>query len=110
MLLISGSDDSEIAHEAIGQGASGFLSKDCEEDEICEAIIAVASGRSVLSVGTAVWCARPDPGTCRLRPCSCHGRERELLELAAEGLTTAEIGEADVPIAEHGQDLLAAAL
>jgi two-component system nitrate/nitrite response regulator NarL len=90
VLLISGSDDSEIAHEAIGQGASGFLSKDCEEDEICEAIIAVASGRSVLSVALRSGVLDPlrerAAGAVQLSR-----RERELLELAAEGLTTVEM-------------------
>ncbi len=92
VLLISGSDDSEIAHEAIGQGAAGFLSKDSEEDEISEAIIAVATGRSVLSAalqsGVLDLIRSRSGGAIQLS-----GRERELLELAAEGLTTAEIAE-----------------
>jgi two-component system, NarL family, nitrate/nitrite response regulator NarL len=92
VLLISGSDDSEIAHEAIGQGAAGFLSKDSEEEEICEAIIAVADGRSVLSTalqsGVLDLIRERSGGAVQLS-----GRERELLELAAEGLTTAEIAE-----------------
>ena len=90
VLLISGSDDSEIAHEAIGQGASGFLSKDCEEDEICEAIIAVANGRSVLSVGlqSGVLDRIRERAVAAVQ---LSRRERELLELAAEGLTTAEM-------------------
>src|ERR1700761_3161295 len=48
VLLFSGNDESEVAHEAIAQGAAGFLSKDAEEDEIADAIVAVAEGRSVL--------------------------------------------------------------
>jgi two-component system nitrate/nitrite response regulator NarL len=90
VLLISGSDDSEIAHEAIGQGAAGFLSKDAEEVEICEAIVAVADGRSVLSPAL-------QPGVLDLIRQRAgdrgrvSGRERELLALATEGLTTAEI-------------------
>jgi two-component system nitrate/nitrite response regulator NarL len=93
VLLISGSDDSEIAHEAIGQGAAGFLSKDAEEAEICEAILDVARGRSVLSSGL-------QSGVLDLIRERAHdraqlsGRERELLQLAAEGLTTAEIASA----------------
>lgn len=92
VLLISGSDDSEIAHEAIGQGAAGFLSKDSEENEICDAIIAVADGRSVLSTvlqsGVLDLIRERSGGSVQLS-----GRERELLELAAQGLTTAEIAE-----------------
>jgi two-component system nitrate/nitrite response regulator NarL len=92
VLLISGTDDSEIAHEAIRQGAAGFLSKDSEEDEICEAVIAVAEGRSVLSPalqsGVLDLIRERGGGAVRLSE-----RERELLELAAEGLTTGEIAQ-----------------
>jgi two-component system, NarL family, nitrate/nitrite response regulator NarL len=92
VLLISGSDDSEIAHDAIGRGAAGFLSKDSEESEICEAIIAVANGRSVLSTalqsGVLDLIRERSGGAVQLSR-----RERELLELAAGGLTTAAIAE-----------------
>ena len=90
VLLISGSDDSEIAHEAIGSGAAGFLSKDCEELEICEAITAVAAGRSVLSVALQsglLDLIRKRAGAA----IQLSARERELLELAADGLSTPEI-------------------
>jgi two-component system, NarL family, nitrate/nitrite response regulator NarL len=92
VLLISGSDDSEIAHEAIGRGAAGFLSKDSEESEISDAILAVADGRSVLSSalqsGVLDLIRERAGGDVQLS-----GRERDLLELAATGLTTAEIAE-----------------
>jgi two-component system, NarL family, nitrate/nitrite response regulator NarL len=90
VLLISGSDDSEIAHEAICLGAAGFLSKDAQEAEICDAIVAVADGRSVLSPALqsgVLDLIRKRPG----RPVELSGRERDLLELAAEGLPTVEI-------------------
>lgn len=90
VLLISGGDDSEVAHEAIAQGAAGFLAKDAEEAEISDAIIAVSAGRSVLSEalqsGVLDLIRARARGTVQLS-----GRERELLELAAAGLTTGEI-------------------
>jgi two-component system nitrate/nitrite response regulator NarL len=90
VLLISGGDDSEIAHEAIAQGAAGFLSKDAEEQEIGAAILAVANGHSVLSPalqsGVLDLIRTRARGTVQLS-----GRERELLELAASGLNTNEI-------------------
>jgi two-component system, NarL family, nitrate/nitrite response regulator NarL len=92
VLLISGNDESEVAHEAIAQGAAGFLSKDAEEAEIGEAIIAVAEGRSVLSAalqsGLLDLIRTRARGTVQLS-----GRERELLELAAGGLNTNEIAD-----------------
>lgn len=90
VLLISGNDDSEIAHEAISRGAAGFLSKDAEEHEISEAILAVAQGQSVLSPalqsGVLALIREPSRGLVELS-----GRDRDLLRLAADGLTTAEI-------------------
>ena len=92
VLLISGNDDSEIAHEAIGRGAAGFLSKDAEEEEIGEAILAVADGQSVLS--PALQSGVLDLIRERSRAIvDLSGRERDLLRLATEGLTTAEIAE-----------------
>jgi two-component system nitrate/nitrite response regulator NarL len=90
VVLISGSDEAEIAHEAISQGAAGFLSKDSEEVEIAHAIIAVAAGDSVLSPGLQSGVLdlirQRAGGTVQLS-----GRERQLLELGADGLTTSEI-------------------
>jgi two-component system nitrate/nitrite response regulator NarL len=90
VLLISGGDDSEVAHEAIAQGAAGFLSKDAEEAEIAEAIVSVAHGHSVLSPalqsGVLELIRTRARGAVELS-----GRERDLLELAAAGLNTAEI-------------------
>jgi two-component system, NarL family, nitrate/nitrite response regulator NarL len=90
LLLISGSDDSEMAHEAIGQGAAGFLSKDAEEAEISDAVLTVAAGRSVLSAGLqsgVLDLIREKPAN----PVQLSRREHELLELASQGLTTIEI-------------------
>jgi two-component system, NarL family, nitrate/nitrite response regulator NarL len=91
-LLISGNDDSEIAHEAISQGAAGFLSKNCEETEICQAIIAVAEGQSVLSptLQSGVLDLIRDRAGASVRLSS---RELELLELAAAGLTSGAIAD-----------------
>jgi two-component system, NarL family, nitrate/nitrite response regulator NarL len=90
VLLFSGNDESEVAHEAIAQGAAGFLSKDAEEDEIADAIIAVAEGRSVLL--PALHSGLLDLIRTRARGnVTLSGRERELLELAASGLNTGEI-------------------
>jgi len=92
VLLISGNDDSEIAHETIALGAAGFLSKDADEAEIGDAIVAVANGRSVLSgalqSGVLDLIRGRAGGAVQLSR-----RERELLELAAEGLTTSEIAD-----------------
>jgi two-component system, NarL family, nitrate/nitrite response regulator NarL len=90
VVLISGYQDGAIAHEAISLGAAGFLSKELEETDIADAVVDVAQGRSVLSpslqsaVLDQIRAGRPEPA--RLS-----GRERELLELAADGATNLEI-------------------
>jgi two-component system nitrate/nitrite response regulator NarL len=92
VLLISGNDDPEIAHEAIRRGAAGFLSKDVEEEQIAQAVIDVARGQSVLSPAMqsgVLDLIRRRSG----EPAQLSGRDRQLLELAADGLTTAEIAE-----------------
>lgn len=86
VLFISGYEDRAIVHEAISQGGAGFLSKDSEEAEICEAIIDVARGRAVLSIGALDDVRRRAADSVTLSP-----RERELLELASGGATSAEI-------------------
>src|SRR6202035_4275569 len=71
---------------------AGFLSKDAEEEEIGEAILAVADGQSVLS--PALQSGVLDLIRERSRAIvDLSGRERDLLRLATEGLTTAEIAE-----------------
>lgn len=92
VLLISGNDDCEIAHEAIAQGAAGFLSKDAEEGEICAAIVSVAAGRSVLSAGLQSGVLDLIRGGSA-KTVQLSARERELLELAAQGLTTDAIAQ-----------------
>jgi two-component system nitrate/nitrite response regulator NarL len=90
VLLISGGEDSEVAHEAIARGAAGFLSKDAEENEISEAILAVAAGRSVVSAGLQSGVLDLIRSGAR-DSLQLSGRERDLLELAAAGLNTGEI-------------------
>jgi two-component system, NarL family, nitrate/nitrite response regulator NarL len=90
VLLISGYEDSAIVHEAISRGAAGFLLKDSEEAEICAAISDVARGRAVLSI--ALQSGVLDQIRLRApQPVTLSARERELLELATQGITSAEI-------------------
>ena len=92
IVLISGHEDAAIVHEAISSGAAGVLSKLAEEDEISAAILDAAHGRSVLSpslqAGLLDEIRARAPGRLVLS-----GRERELVELAADGVTNGEIAE-----------------
>jgi two-component system response regulator NreC len=82
--------------EALRSGAAGYVLKDASADELVQAIRAVVSGRRYLSpvlseraVDTYVQKAtEAGPATHEMLT----GREREVLQLVAEGHTSSEIG------------------
>ncbi len=87
----------EYIFEALEKGASGFLLKDAEPEEIVRAIRAAASGDAVLSPSVT---KRPLPDSAR-RPRrrevpagaldALTDREREVMTLIARGLSNEEI-------------------
>jgi DNA-binding NarL/FixJ family response regulator len=83
--------------QALEAGASGYVVKSAPPNELLDAIDAVRNGHAYLSPSVAHWAvgavARPGTGPAsRLR--SLTGREREVLQLVAEGLTSREIAAA----------------
>jgi DNA-binding NarL/FixJ family response regulator len=97
MLTTFGLD--EYVFEALHAGASGFLLKDVEPDELRNAVRVVAAGEALLSPSVtrrliAQFVAQPDH---RRRPPpeleELTEREREVLTLVAAGLSNSEIAE-----------------
>ena len=97
--------------DALAAGASGFLPKNCEMDELKTAIRQVASGRSYLSpavTGDVLEALKqvqePRPAD-QLTP-----REREVVQMAAEGLSNREIaarlGISDSTAETHRRNLM----
>jgi two-component system nitrate/nitrite response regulator NarL len=93
ILFLSGYLQSTAIYRAIEAGAQGYLSKDSNPDTICEAIVAVASGDTVLSpevqrgIGEEIRLRAP------ASPAALSEREREILVLTAEGRSAADIGQ-----------------
>jgi two-component system nitrate/nitrite response regulator NarL len=92
VLFVSAYVDSEIVYAAIGGGARGYLSKDATRQQICDAVAAVGRGDTVFAAQVQTGIAREiqlrsaDAGVL-LTP-----REREILELTAQGFLAPDIG------------------
>ncbi|MDQ1040585.1 DNA-binding NarL/FixJ family response regulator [Streptomyces sp. V3I8] len=86
----------EYVFEAIRAGASGFLVKDTEPDELLRAVRAVVEGDALLSPGVtrrliAEFAARSKEPTAAGAPAGLTEREREVMALVGIGLSNDEI-------------------
>lgn len=90
-LFLSDQLDSDVVFDALAHGAAGYISKEVDSEAICGAVVAVAGGETVLSMdvqkslASAIRKRTGGPHTA-LTP-----RERSVLLLAAEGLSTRDI-------------------
>ncbi|MCP9491054.1 MAG: response regulator transcription factor [Solirubrobacteraceae bacterium MAG38_C4-C5] len=87
ILLCSASLEPPLVHAALGEGATGYLAKTASWDEICGAVLAVARGQIWLSPSLQAGLNRQVG--LRNRPLS--DRERQVITLAADGLTDDQI-------------------
>ena len=89
-VVLSGTSSMDWAYRALAAGAGAYLSKDeADMRGLCEAILAVSRGQMVISSSVQTGIAR-DIRRQRTAPSpQLTDREREVLSLAAEGLTAA---------------------
>lgn len=99
VLVLTTFDLDEYAFGALRAGASGFLLKDAEREELVAAVRAVAAGEATLSprvtrrmIELVAAGGRPHPEPHR--SASLTAREQEVLDAMARGLTNAEISAA----------------
>ena len=91
-LVVSALDDSATVYRAIAAGARGFVPKTVPSVEICDAIAAVARGQTVLrpevqdGLADEIRLRRDHDDRPVLTP-----REAQIIRLAAEGCSNAEI-------------------
>jgi len=94
VVMIAARPEPGQVYSALAEGAAGYLTKDADARELCDAITAVARGGTVLSPelqgGVAEEIRLRAP---RTRPVMTE-RERETLTLIAEGLSAPAIGTA----------------
>lgn len=89
VVVISTRADNAIARAAIGAGAKAYVSKESSPDELCDAILAVARGDTVLPPDLDPEVADEVKERASQAPLSA--RERQVLELAAQGLTPYDV-------------------
>ncbi len=96
VLCLSVHSSPRFVEAAFEAGAAGYLLKDSTTDELAQAIATVLSGRTYLSpaiAGAALGPLRRHGTTADSAFSVLTGREREVLQLLAEGRSTGEIAE-----------------
>ncbi|HEU5222139.1 MAG TPA: response regulator transcription factor [Candidatus Lumbricidophila sp.] len=95
-LMLTAYDDDHAAAAAVMAGASGYVLKTIAGTAIVDAVRSVAAGKSLLSPALTSWIRQPTEPVDRdddPRFGSLSLRERQVLNLVAEGLTNRQIGE-----------------
>src|SRR6476646_4815805 len=90
VVFLSAFEDGDLVHRAITGGAAGYLSKETDREDICEALVAAVAGDIVVSpslhTGVVRHLRRRSAPTPALAP-----RECEVMRLTAQGLSGPEI-------------------
>jgi DNA-binding NarL/FixJ family response regulator len=98
ILILTTFELDEYVFDALRSGASGFLVKHTEPAELLRAVRVVAAGEALLSPSVtrrliAEFAARPRPGGTPVELTALTDREREVMALAAGGLSNEQIAE-----------------
>lgn len=93
VLFLSAYLDKSTVYRAIEFGARGYLSKDREAEEICDAISSVAQGQMVLGPETQQAIAEEIRLRTPSTPPSLSQRELEILSLTADGHSASRIAD-----------------
>jgi two-component system nitrate/nitrite response regulator NarL len=91
VVMLSSVTEGALVLEAIRLGAGGYLTKDADRTTICDAILAVARGDTVLAPQVQAGLASALRERDRDERPVLSAREREILGLVAEGMTAPEI-------------------
>jgi DNA-binding NarL/FixJ family response regulator len=98
ILILTTFDHDEHVFDALRLGASGFLVKDTEPEDLLHAVRLVAAGEALLSPGVtrrviAEFAARAKEPLSGVDLSELTEREREIMALVAAGMSNADIAE-----------------
>lgn len=99
VLVLTTFDADDYVYQALRAGASGFLLKDTEPEQLIDAIRVIAQGDALLAPSITRRLVREfasRPSISHLNPAALSvltEREREILGLVAQGLSNAEVAE-----------------
>ena len=94
VLVLTSSDDDATVFAALRAGATGYLTKTADADDLVRAVRTVASGDGVLSAAVLDRVVRPATPRRREGPFpELTAREHEILELVAHGHSNAYIAD-----------------
>jgi two-component system nitrate/nitrite response regulator NarL len=88
----SACDDGAVVYRALAEGAAGFLPKDATATAMCDAVLAVARGETVLSPEVQSGIAKEIRTRTPPRGLILSARENEVLVLIADGMSAPDIG------------------
>jgi two-component system, NarL family, nitrate/nitrite response regulator NarL len=91
VVFVSAYYDSDVVYGALGSGASGYLSKDSTGDEICDALVAAAHGRTTLGTDIQAAVAREIRRRSGDEERLLTPREDEILRMTSDGMSAPEI-------------------
>jgi two-component system nitrate/nitrite response regulator NarL len=91
VVFLSTYTESGLIYDMLARGAAGYVEKASSSEEICDAIVAVSGGETVLSRTVEGGVLQQIPLRAAERAVTVTAREREVLGLVAEGLSASEI-------------------
>jgi two-component system, NarL family, nitrate/nitrite response regulator NarL len=91
VLVLSFHVGGEAVHECLSLGAAGYIPKDADRAEICDAIRAIAAGRTVLSSEAQAAMATELAQRRSAPPSLLSARESEVLSMLASGASAPDI-------------------
>jgi DNA-binding NarL/FixJ family response regulator len=115
ILFLSAHNDDAYIHDAIESGAVGFLLKQSSSHEVCRAIRSVMKGGTYFTASVSrrldrLQIASDQPNKAASQPQNLTPREREVLQLIAEGKankeTASELGISIKTVEKHREHLM----